>query len=149
MATVLELRVAIVGVGGLALSIALGQRGIATDIFEQAHGLAANGTRQLARLGLLDEILSFATEPTELIYRDGRTGVRIAAHPVRLGGAYRRAILRRAPRRRAAHPEHEPGSRAPASQGGFGFTRANCDSSPTTPPRASLSRRFEDSANPR
>jgi 2-polyprenyl-6-methoxyphenol hydroxylase-like FAD-dependent oxidoreductase len=57
------MRIAIVGagVGGLALSIALAQRGVATDIFEQAHELAANGTRQLARLGLLDEILSFAT----------------------------------------------------------------------------------------
>ncbi len=95
-----RLRIAIVGagVGGLTLALALRQRGIAFEIFEQAHELAeigaavalsANGTRELKRLGVLDSIVSSSTEPTELIYRDGRTGARIAAHPVRLGQAYR------------------------------------------------------------
>jgi salicylate hydroxylase len=92
-------RIAIVGagIGGLTLSIALRQRGLAPDIFEQAHELAeigaavalsANATRELGRLGVLDRVVAASTEPTELIYRDGRTGARIAAHPVREGGAY-------------------------------------------------------------
>ena len=95
-----RLRIAIVGagVGGLTLALALRQRGIAFEIFEQAHELAeigaavalsANGTRELKRLGVLDSVVASSTEPTELIYRDGATGARIAAHPVRLGQAYR------------------------------------------------------------
>jgi salicylate hydroxylase len=93
-------RIAIVGagVGGLTLWLALRQRGLSADIYEQAHelteigaavALSANGTRELERLGVLDRIVAASTEPTELIYRDGRTGGRIAAHPVRLGGGYR------------------------------------------------------------
>jgi salicylate hydroxylase len=93
-------RIAIIGagVGGLTLWLALRQRGFFADIYEQARELAeigaavalsANGTRELERLGVLDRIVAASTEPTELIYRDGRTGGRIAAHPVRLGGSYR------------------------------------------------------------
>src|SRR5579863_7560985 len=93
-------RIAIVGagVGGLTLWLALRQRGFDADIYEQAQELAeigaavalsANATRELGRLGVLDAIVAASTEPTELIYRDGRTGGRIAAHAVRLGGAYR------------------------------------------------------------
>jgi salicylate hydroxylase len=93
-------RIAIVGagVGGLTLWLALRQRGLSADIYEQASELAeigaavalsANGTRELGRLGVLDPIVAASTEPTELIYRDGRTGGRIAAHAVRLGGSYR------------------------------------------------------------
>lgn len=88
-------RIAIVGagVGGLTLSLSLRRRGLSADIFEQAHELAeigaavalsANGTRELARLGLLDALATVSTEPTEPVYRDGRTGERIAAHPMRL-----------------------------------------------------------------
>jgi salicylate hydroxylase len=86
------------GVGGLTLWLALRQRGVSADIYEQASELAeigaavalsANATRELRRLGVLDPIVAASTEPTELIYRDGRTGGRIAAHAVRLGGAYR------------------------------------------------------------
>ena len=73
--------------------------------------LSANGTRELDRLGVLDPIVGLSTEPTELIYRDGRTGARIVAHPVRQGQAYRlrfgapycgihRAALQRRPRAR-------------------------------------------------
>jgi salicylate hydroxylase len=85
-------------VGGLTLSLALRQRGVSSEIFEQAHelteigaavGLAPNGIRELRRLGIYDALLAVATEPTELIYRDGRSGERIAAHPVRLGAACR------------------------------------------------------------
>ncbi len=93
-------RIAIVGagMGGLTLSLSLSRRGLSADVFEQAHELAeigaavalsANGTRELERLGLLDALVAVSTEPTELVYRNGRTGERIAAHPVRLDGAYR------------------------------------------------------------
>jgi salicylate hydroxylase len=93
-------RIAIVGagVGGLTLWLALRQRGVFADIYEQAHELAeigaavalsANATRELGRLGVLNPMVAASTEPTELIYRDGRTGGRIAAHAVRLGGSYR------------------------------------------------------------
>ena len=93
-------KIAIVGagVGGLTLWLALQQRGLSADIYEQARelteigaavALSANSTRELERLGVLDPIVAASTEPTELVYRDGRTGGRIAAHPVRLGGTYR------------------------------------------------------------
>ena len=86
-------RVAIVGagIGGLSLGLALRERGVAAEVFEQAAGLteigaaialSANATREYARLGLVDELAAAATIPTELIYRDWRTGGRIAAHPV-------------------------------------------------------------------
>jgi hypothetical protein len=69
----------------------LRERGIAADVFEQAPALteigaaialSANATREYARLGPVDELAAVATIPTELIYRDWRTGERIAAHPV-------------------------------------------------------------------
>jgi len=86
------------GVGGLTLWLALRRRGLSADIYEQASALteigaavalSANGTRELGRLGVLDPVVAASTEPTELIYRDGRSGERIAAHAMRLGGAYR------------------------------------------------------------
>ena len=94
-----QLRIAIVGagIGGLALAIALRQRGLSAELYEQAEALAeigaavalsANATRELRRLGVLDGVVAASTEPTELIYRDGRTGERVAAHAVRDGGAY-------------------------------------------------------------
>ena len=95
-----EPRIAIVGagIGGLTLWHALRARGLDAEIYEQAHelteigaavALSANATRELRRLGVLDPIVAVSTEPTELVYRDGRTGARIAAHPLRIGGAYR------------------------------------------------------------
>ncbi len=95
-----QLRIAIVGggIGGLTLALALRQRGIAAQIYEQAPqlteigaavALSANATRELERLGVLDALHAVSTEPTELIYRSWRDGRRIAAHPVRDGGAYR------------------------------------------------------------
>lgn len=86
------------GIGGLVLGLALRQRGIIAEVFEQsselseigaAVALSANATRELDRLGLLGAIAEASTIPTELIWRDGRSGQRIAAHPVRLGKAYR------------------------------------------------------------
>ena len=92
-------RIAIIGagIGGLTLAMALRRHGVAAEVFEQAHeltevgaavALSANGTRELRRFGVLDQLIAVSTEPTELIYRDGRTGERIAAHPIRIGGAY-------------------------------------------------------------
>ena len=59
-----QIRIGIVGggIGGLTLALALRQRGLAADVYEQASelreigaavGLTANGTRELARLGCL------------------------------------------------------------------------------------------------
>ena len=92
-------RVAIIGggIGGLTLAIALQQRGLQAEVFEQAAELAeigaavalsANATRELQRLGLLDALTAVSCEPTELIYRNWQDGRRIAAHPVRDGQAY-------------------------------------------------------------
>jgi len=87
-------RVGIVGagIGGLSLALALRERGLQADVFEQAAelteigaaiGLAANAIREFARLGLVGELAAASTIPTELIYRHWRDGSRIAAHPVR------------------------------------------------------------------
>lgn len=96
-----HLRIAIVGagIGGLTLFLALRQRGVSAEIFEQAHelteigaavGLLANGVRELRRVGVFDALIAASTEPTELIYRDGCTGERIASHPARIHAAYRK-----------------------------------------------------------
>ena len=88
-----KLRIAITGggIGGLTLALALRQRGLEAQVFEQAPelteigaavALSANSTRELRRLGILDQITAASTEPTELIYRNWRDGRRIAAHPV-------------------------------------------------------------------
>jgi salicylate hydroxylase len=98
-AEVVGVRVAVVGagIGGLTLGIALQRAGIAVDLYERADelrevgaavALSANGTRELYRLGVGEALDRVATEPTELIYRDGRSGERIAAHT---GGAGYRA----------------------------------------------------------
>src|SRR3954463_12876396 len=71
-----KLRIAIVGggIGGLTLALALRQRGIVSDVYEQAPelteigaavALSANSTRELDRLGLLDQLTAVCTEPTE------------------------------------------------------------------------------------
>ena len=88
------MRVGIVGagIGGLSLALALRERGLQAEVFEQAAelteigaaiALSANGLREYARLGLVDELAAASTIPTELIYRHWRDGSRIAAHPVR------------------------------------------------------------------
>ena len=95
-----NLRIAIVGggIGGLTLALALRQRGMEAEVFEQAAelteigaavALSANATRELRGLGVLDQLTAVATEPTELIFRSWRDGRRIAAHPVRQDGRYR------------------------------------------------------------
>jgi salicylate hydroxylase len=98
-----DLRVAIIGagIGGLALGLALRERGVAAEVYEQAPALAelgaavgvgGNATRLLRRMGLLEELEAVATVPTELVYRRWETGARIAAHPVRDGDAYRTRV---------------------------------------------------------
>jgi salicylate hydroxylase len=100
MSAVSRPSVAIVGagIGGLVLAHALRARGFDPELYEQsaelteigaAVSLSANATRELDRLRLLDGICLASTEPTELIHRDGRTGRKIASHPVRLGDSYR------------------------------------------------------------
>ena len=97
--TAQRFRIAVVGggIGGLTLALALQQRGMEAAVFEQAPELAeigaavalsANSTRELRRLGVLDQIAAVSTEPTELIYRSWQDGRRIAAHPVRQGLLY-------------------------------------------------------------
>ena len=100
-------RVAIIGagIGGLALGLALQERGIQAEIFEQAPELAeigaaialsANSIREFKRLGLEDALAADSAVPTELIYRHWQDGSRIAGHPVgednwyekRFGGQY-------------------------------------------------------------
>lgn len=94
-----NLRIAIVGggIGGLTLALALRQRGIEADVYEQAPqlteigaavALSANATRELRRLGVLDTIAAASTEPSELIHRSWQDGRRIAAFPVHHGLAY-------------------------------------------------------------
>ncbi|GAA4870195.1 FAD-dependent monooxygenase [Actinomycetospora straminea] len=84
------------GIGGLTLGITLQRAGVAVEVHERAEELrevgaavaiSANGTRVLARLGLGGELEAAGTQPTELVFRDGRSGERIAAHPG--GAAYR------------------------------------------------------------
>jgi 2-polyprenyl-6-methoxyphenol hydroxylase-like FAD-dependent oxidoreductase len=95
-----EIRVGIVGggIGGLTLALALRQRGLAADVYEQASelreigaavALTANGTRELDRLGCLNSIAALSAEPSELIWRGWRDDRRIAAFPIAHGGAYR------------------------------------------------------------
>jgi salicylate hydroxylase len=94
-----KIRIGIVGagIGGLTLALALRQRGLAADIYEQADelreigaaiALTANGTRELKRLGCLDAIAAVSTQPTEFIWRGWRDDHRIASFPVAKGGAY-------------------------------------------------------------
>jgi hypothetical protein len=87
------------GVGGLTLALALRQRGLEADVYEQAPelteigaavALSANSIRELERLGLLEQLAEVSTEPNELIYRDWRQGRRIAAFPVRKDSVYRK-----------------------------------------------------------
>ena len=98
--TAREIRIGIVGagIGGLTLALALRQRGIAANVYEQALelreigaavALHANGTRELERLGCLDAIAAVATEPSEFIWRGWRDDRRIATFPVAKGDAYR------------------------------------------------------------
>ena len=92
-------RVAIVGggIGGLVLALALRERAIAFEVYEQADelreigaavALSANATRELRRLGLGDQVEAVSVVPSALVIRQGITGDVIADHPIGRGGAY-------------------------------------------------------------
>lgn len=98
--TASKIRIGIIGagIGGLTLALALRQRGLAVEVYEQALelreigaavALHANGTRELERLGCLDAIAAVSTEPSEIIWRGWRDDRRIAAFPIAKGGVYR------------------------------------------------------------
>ncbi|RRO16126.1 FAD-dependent monooxygenase [Saccharopolyspora rhizosphaerae] len=79
------------GIGGLTLAVALRRRGIAATVYEQvlelrevgaAVALSANGTRVLHSLGLRDRLAACSAVPTELVYRDWRTGDRVVSYRV-------------------------------------------------------------------
>ncbi len=93
-------RVAIIGggIGGLTLALALRERGLTADVYEQAPrlseigaavALSANATRELERIGLGAGLAAASTTPTELIHRRWRDGRKVAAHPVGTGSWYR------------------------------------------------------------
>ncbi len=93
------LKVAIVGggIGGLVLALALRERGISFDVYEQADelreigaavALSANGTRELRRLGLCEQVESVSVVPSALVIRRWDSGEIIADHAIGRDGAY-------------------------------------------------------------
>ena len=89
------------GIGGLAASIALGRRGIESEVLERSRfteetgagiQLGPNATRALKALGVLEAIEPHAFRPEAIVIHDGVTGRKLAAMP--LGGAPRTATAR-------------------------------------------------------
>src|SRR6478735_9143198 len=79
------------GIGGLTLALALRKRGVACEVYEQAGelrevgaavALSANGTRELRRLGLGEQVEAVSVVPSALVIRHGITGEVIADHPM-------------------------------------------------------------------
>ena len=71
------------GIGGLTLALALRERGIEATILERtaelrevgaAVGLAANAVRLLGRYGVNEALSEVSFLPSDLIFRDGRSG---------------------------------------------------------------------------
>jgi len=96
-------KIAIVGagIGGLTLAIALQQRGMDVEVFEQASelaeigagiGLFANSIKSLKRMEVLASLRSDATEPVDLIYRDGHSGEILGEVPLSRNSTYERAF---------------------------------------------------------
>jgi salicylate hydroxylase len=94
-----ELKIAVVGggIGGLVLALALRERGISFELFEQAQelreigaavALSANATRELRRLGLGDQVEAVSVVPSALVIRRWDTGEVIADHPIGRDGIY-------------------------------------------------------------
>jgi salicylate hydroxylase len=94
-----ELKVAVVGggIGGLVLALALRERGISFEVYEQAGelreigaavALSGNGTRELRRLGLGEQVEAVSVVPSSLVIRRWDTGEVIADHPIGRDGAY-------------------------------------------------------------
>src|SRR3954452_8790617 len=93
------LKVGIVGggIGGLVLALALRERGIGCEGNEQAGelreigaavALSANGTRELRRLGLGEQVESVSVVPSALVIRRWDSGEIVADHPIGRDGAY-------------------------------------------------------------
>jgi salicylate hydroxylase len=85
------------GIGGLVLALALRERGIACDVYEQAEelreigaavALSANGTRELRRLGLGEQVEAVSVVPSALVIRRWDSGEVIADHPIGRNGTY-------------------------------------------------------------
>ena len=94
-----ELEIAIVGggIGGLVLALALRDRGVGFEVYEQAEelrevgaavALSANGTRELRRLGVGDQVEAVSVVPSALVIRRWDTGEIIADHPIGRGRVY-------------------------------------------------------------
>jgi salicylate hydroxylase len=92
-------KVAIVGggIGGLVLALALRERGISFEVYEQADelreigaavALSANGTRELRRLGLGEQVEAVSVVPSALVIRRWDSGEVIADHPIGRDGSY-------------------------------------------------------------
>ena len=88
-----DLMVAMVGggIGGLVLALALRERGISSEVYEQAGelreigaavALSGNGTRELRRLGLGEQVEAVSVIPSALVIRRWDTGEVIADHPI-------------------------------------------------------------------
>jgi salicylate hydroxylase len=89
------------GIGGLVLALALRERGVGFDLYEQADelrevgaavALSANGTRELRRLGVGEPVEAVSVVPSALVIRRGDTGEVIADHPIGRDGAYEAAF---------------------------------------------------------
>jgi salicylate hydroxylase len=92
-------KVAIVGggIGGLVLALALRERGIKFEVYEQADelreigpavALSANDTRDLRRLGLGEQVEAVSVVPSALVIRRWDSGEIIADHPIGRDGTY-------------------------------------------------------------
>jgi 3-hydroxybenzoate 6-monooxygenase len=79
------------GIGGLAAAIALGRRGIETELLERSQfteesgagiQLGPNATRALRRLGVLDAIEPHSFKPEAIVIYDGLSGRRLTSMPL-------------------------------------------------------------------
>ena len=137
------------GIGGLVLALALRERGISFEVYEQADelreigaavALSANGTRELRRLGLGEQVEAVSVVPSALVIRRWDSGEIIADHPIGRDGTYEATFgapyygvhrvalleaLARPARRRGAEP------RPPLRRASTSATRAPSCSSPT------------------
>ena len=94
-----DFKVAIVGggLGGLVVALALRERGISFELYEQVLevreigagiGLSANGTRELRRLGVGEQVEAVSVIPSALVIRRWDTGEIIVDHPIGRAGMY-------------------------------------------------------------
>ena len=79
------------GIGGLTAAIALGRRGIETEVLERSGfteetgagiQLGPNATRVLAALGVLESDRALRLRPEQIVIRDGLTGRKLTALPL-------------------------------------------------------------------